>query len=38
VLVGSHICLDLLSGLFPSSFMTKTLHAFLISPLHAVLC
>jgi hypothetical protein len=30
-----HLCLGLPSGLFPSGFQTKILHAFLFSPVHA---
>jgi len=35
ILISSHLHLDLPSGLFPSSFPTKILYAFLISPMHA---
>jgi hypothetical protein len=33
-LLASYICLGLLSGLFPSGFLTKILYTFLISPMH----
>jgi hypothetical protein len=35
VLISSYLCLCLLSGLFPSGFLTKILHAFLISSIRA---
>jgi len=35
ILISSHICLGLLSGLFPSGFLTKILYTFLISPMYA---
>lgn len=35
ILIFSHLCIDLPSRLFPSSFPTKTMYEFLFSPLHA---
>ena len=35
LILFSHLCLGLPSGLFPSGFLTKTLHAPLLSPIHA---
>jgi hypothetical protein len=35
LILSSHQCLGLLSDLFPSHFLTKILHAFLISTMHA---
>jgi hypothetical protein len=34
ILISSHLCLGLPSGLFPSDFLTKILYASLISPVH----
>jgi len=36
LILSSHPCLCLPSGLFPLGFQTKMLYAFLISPMHAV--
>ena len=33
--IASHLCLGLLSELFPSGFPTKTLHTPFLSPIHA---
>jgi len=33
VILSSHLCLGLLSGLFPSGFPTKILYALLVSPM-----
>jgi len=35
LILSSHLCLHLPSGLFPSSFPTKTLYMPLLSPIHA---
>jgi len=35
LILFSHLCLGLASGLFPSGFSTKTLFTLLLSPLHA---
>jgi hypothetical protein len=35
LILFTHLRLDLPSGLFPSSFPTNTLYAFLVSPIHA---
>ena len=35
LILTSHLCLGLPSGLFPSYFPTKTLYALLFSPIHA---
>jgi hypothetical protein len=35
IIVSSHFCPGLPSGQFPSRFPTKTVHAFLILPMHA---
>ena len=35
LILSSHLCLDLPSGLFPSGFHTKTLYTSLISPIRA---
>ena len=35
LILSSHLCLGLPSGLFPSGFPTKTLHIPLLSPIHA---
>jgi hypothetical protein len=36
VILSSHLCLGLLSGLIHSGFQTKILFAFLFSPIHAI--
>jgi hypothetical protein len=35
-MLSSHLCLGLLSGLFPYGFLTKILYTFLISPMCAM--
>jgi len=35
IILSSHLCLDLLSGFFPSGFLTEILYAFFISPMSA---
>jgi hypothetical protein len=35
LILSSHLCLGLPSGLFPSSFPTKTLYTFVVSPMYA---
>jgi len=35
LILFSLMCLDLLSGLLPSGFLTKILYAFLIAPMYA---
>jgi len=36
IILSSHLCLGLPSGLFPSRFPTKTLYTPLLSPIHAM--
>jgi hypothetical protein len=36
LILSSHLCLGLPSGLFPSGFPTKTLYALLFSSMHAI--
>jgi len=36
LILSSHLCPGLLSGIIPSGFPTKILYAFLISPMYAI--
>ena len=36
LILSSHLCLGLKSGLFPTGFHTKTLYTPLLSPIHAI--
>jgi len=36
LILSSHVCLGLPSGLFPSGFLTKILYAFFICPMRAI--